>query len=69
MAFAFEQFGEFVPELDARGQAELRLEEAERIARDAHRALGIVLEDYRRAQSAYADAKRALETMSRGGHE
>jgi hypothetical protein len=63
MAFAFEQFGEFVPELDARGQAELRLEEAERIARDAHRALGIVLEDYRRAQSAYADAKRALEAM------
>ena len=40
MAFAFEQFGEFVPELDARGRAEQRLEEAERIARDAHRALG-----------------------------
>ena len=63
MAFAFEQFGEFVPELDARGPAELRLEEAERIARDAHRALGDVLEDYRRAQNAYADTKRALETV------
>ena len=64
-----QELGEFVPELDARGRAEQALEEAERIARDAHRALGIALDDYRRAQSAYADAKRALETMSRGGHE
>ena len=41
MAFAFEQFGEFVPELDARGQAELRLEEAERIARDGRRSMSL----------------------------
>lgn len=64
-----QELGEFVPELDARGRAEQALEEAERSARDAHRALGIALDDYRRAQSAYVDAKRALETMSRGGHE
>ena len=69
MTFSFEQFGEFVPELDARGRAEQAFEEAERVARDAQGALGIALDDYRRAQSAYADAKRALETMSRGGHE
>ena len=71
MTFALSELrelGEFVPELDARGRAEA-LEEAERIARDAHRALGIALDDYRRTQSAYADAKRALEAMSRGGHE
>jgi hypothetical protein len=42
MTFALSQLqelGEFVPELDARGQAEQALEEAKRIARDAHRAL------------------------------
>jgi adenylate cyclase class IV len=64
-----QELGEFVPELDARGRAEQALEEAERITRNAHRAMGIALDDYRRAQSAYADAKRTLETMSRGGHE
>jgi hypothetical protein len=68
MTIAFEQFGEFVPELDARGRAEQAFEEAERIARDGHRALGIALDDYRhdyrRAQSAYPDAKRALEAMT-----
>jgi hypothetical protein len=66
MTFAFEQFGEFVPELDARGRAEQAFDEAERIARDAHRALGIALDEYRRAQSAYADAKRALEKFQDG---
>ena len=72
MTFALselQELGEFVPELDARGRAEQALEEAERIARDAYRTLGIALDDYRRAQGAHADAKRALETLSRGGHE
>jgi hypothetical protein len=63
MAFTFEQFGKFVPELDAHGQAELRLEEAERMARDAHRPCGEALDDYRRAQDAWAEVKRALEAM------
>ena len=49
MTFAlseFQEFGEFVPELAARGRAEHALEEAQRIARDAHRALGAALNDY-----------------------
>ncbi len=62
--FELQELGEFVPELDARGRGQHTLEEAERIARDAHRALGIALEDYRRAQSAYAAAKRALEALA-----
>jgi hypothetical protein len=63
-----QELGEFVPELDARGRAQQVPEEAERIARDARRALGIALDDYRhdyrRAQSAYADAKRASEATT-----
>ena len=50
MTFALselQELSEFVPELDARGRAEQALEEAERIARDAHRALGAALNDYR----------------------
>jgi hypothetical protein len=54
MTFAFEQLGEFVPELDARGRAEQAFEEFERIARDAHRALGAALNDYRCKRDAYA---------------
>ena len=64
MTFAFEQFGEFVPELDARGRAGQALEEAQRIARDAHRALGAALNDYRCKRDAYAAAKRALEALA-----
>ena len=64
MTFAFEQFGEFVPELDARGRAGQALEEAERIARDAHRALGAALNDYRCKRDAYAAANRALEVLA-----
>jgi len=67
MTFALSQLqelGEFVPELDARGRAQQALEEAERIARDAHRALGPALDDYRRKQDAYVAAKRALEAFA-----
>ena len=66
MAFALselQELGEFVPDLDACGRAQQALEEAERIARDAHRALGAALDDYRRKQAAYAVAKRALEAV------
>jgi hypothetical protein len=66
MTFALselQELGEFVPGLDARGRAQQALEEAERIARDAHRALGAALDDYRRKQDAYAVAKRTLEAV------
>ena len=49
MTFALSQLqelSEIVPELDARGRAEQAREEAQRIARDAHRALGAALNDY-----------------------
>jgi hypothetical protein len=67
MTFALsqlQQFGEFVLELDARGRAEQALEEAQRIARDAHRALGAALNDHRCKRDAYAAAKRALEALA-----
>jgi hypothetical protein len=57
MTFALselQEFGEFVPEFDTRGRAEQALEEAQRIARDAHRALGAALNDYRCKRDAYA---------------
>jgi hypothetical protein len=59
-----QEFGEFVPELDARGRVEQALEEAHRIARDAHRALGAALNDYRCKRGAYAAAKCALEALA-----
>jgi hypothetical protein len=67
MTFALselQELGEFVPELDARGRAEQALEEAERIALDAHRALGAALNNYRCKRDAYAAAKRALEALA-----
>jgi hypothetical protein len=59
-----QDLGEFVPQLDARGQAEQALEKAERIARDANRALGAALNDYRCKRDAYGAAKRALEALA-----
>ena len=66
MTFALselQELSEFVPDVDARGRAQQALEEAERIARDAHRALGAAPDDYRRKQNAYAVTKRALEAV------
>jgi adenylate cyclase class IV len=67
MTFALselQEFGQFVLELDARGRAEQALEGAQRIARDAHRALGVALNDYRCKRDAYAAAKRVLEALA-----